>query len=281
MNITALAPWYGSKRTLAARIIHQLGPHSVYWEPFCGSMAVLLAKDPSRQETVNDLHNDLINLARIVADPKLAPDLEWRLRRTLVHEGLYRETVTWLKDPAADQEGVERAYRYFVRSWMGMNGVAGTSVRSNFARRFTSNGGCPAVRFAAAVDSLPWWHQRLRTVAIYQGDGIDLCTKVEDKAGTVIYLDPPYLKKSDDYQHDFTDPDHARLATAIGRFKHTRCVVSYYDHPKLAELYPGWGKIAIPVHRAMANASRSMRGTAPEVLLVNQPPITQTAKEAA
>ncbi|WP_162271916.1 DNA adenine methylase [Gemmata sp. SH-PL17] len=281
MGITALAPWYGSKRTLADRIIHHVGPHSAYWEPFCGSMAVLFAKEPSRQETVNDLHGDLINLARIVADPKLAPELEWRLRRTLVHEGLYRETIAWLKNPEADREGVERAYRYFVRSWMGMNGVAGTAVRCNFARRFTSNGGCPAVRFASAVDSLPWWHQRLRHVAIYQGDAIDLCEKIEDKEGTAIYLDPPYLEKSDEYVHDFADPDHLRLATTLRRFTKTRCVVSYYDHPKLVELYPGWHKIDLHINRAMANANRAKTSLAPEVLLVNQAPITQTAKEAA
>lgn len=58
MKITALLPWGGSKRTLAARIIHQLGPHRCYWEPFCGSMAVLLAKELATMETVNDLHGD-------------------------------------------------------------------------------------------------------------------------------------------------------------------------------------------------------------------------------
>lgn len=47
MKITALAPWYGSKRTLAPRIVEQLGEHRAYWEPFCGSCAVLFAKPVS------------------------------------------------------------------------------------------------------------------------------------------------------------------------------------------------------------------------------------------
>src|ERR1044072_5384193 len=38
MKISALAPWYGSKRTLAPEIVRQLGEHRAYWEPFCGSM---------------------------------------------------------------------------------------------------------------------------------------------------------------------------------------------------------------------------------------------------
>jgi site-specific DNA-cytosine methylase len=41
MKIKALAPWYGSKRTLADRIVKELGPHKFYVEPFCGSCAVL------------------------------------------------------------------------------------------------------------------------------------------------------------------------------------------------------------------------------------------------
>jgi len=63
MKIKAIAPWFGGKRNLAPRIVELLGKHRVYWEPFCGSMAVLMAKLPCVMETVNDLHADLINLA--------------------------------------------------------------------------------------------------------------------------------------------------------------------------------------------------------------------------
>lgn len=36
-KITAIAPWFGSKRTLAPRIVAELGKHTSYFEPFCGS----------------------------------------------------------------------------------------------------------------------------------------------------------------------------------------------------------------------------------------------------
>ena len=60
--INAVVPWFGSKRTLAAEIVRQLGPHRAYWEPCCASLAVLLAKPPTAHETVSDLHGDVINL---------------------------------------------------------------------------------------------------------------------------------------------------------------------------------------------------------------------------
>jgi len=48
-------------------------------------------------------------------------------------------------------------------------------------------------------------------------------------------------------------------------------VVSYYDHPRLAELYPGWTKVSIEVSKALAHQGR--RGAndkkAIECLLIN------------
>jgi DNA adenine methylase len=58
MKVTAIAPWFGAKRQLAPAIIAEIGPHSAWWEIFCGSLAVTLAKPPSAIETVNDLHSD-------------------------------------------------------------------------------------------------------------------------------------------------------------------------------------------------------------------------------
>lgn len=35
MKIKAIAPWFGSKRTLAPRIVEELGKHFAYWEANC------------------------------------------------------------------------------------------------------------------------------------------------------------------------------------------------------------------------------------------------------
>jgi len=62
---------------------------------------------------------------------------------------------------------------------------------------------------------------------------------IRDEPAAVIYVDPPYFDKNGKYIHDFEDADHERLAELLGRFKHTKIIVSYYDHPKLEVLYPG------------------------------------------
>lgn len=277
--IKAALPWYGCKRALASQVIPHLGEHAAYWEPFAGSMAMLFAKPQARQETVCDLHHGWMNFASVLKEEHSAAQLDWKLRRTLVHEGLYREAVEflgrgWTYTPHLIQPGtlaIDWAYHFFVASWMGMNGISGTRERGCFAKRYTSNGGCAAVRFAAAVDSLPHWHERLRSVAIYQTCGIATCEKVEDRAGTVIYADPPYLKKSDAYLHDFAPADHQRLAAALGRFERTRVVVSYYDHQDLDALYPAdrWRKVKLKASKALAHGGRAAASAAPEILLIN------------
>jgi DNA adenine methylase len=276
VKIAALAPWYGSKRTLAPRIVEALGPHQSYWEPFCGSMAVLLAKPVARSETVNDLHGDLINLARVLQDDREGPRLYRRLRRVLASAAELEDARCRLNGADLGETGPARAYAYFINSWLSMNGIAGTPSgedgRRGICRRFTSNGGDPATRFVSAVASIPAFRRRLRGVTVMRDCGIELCEKIEDKRGTVIYADPPYFCKTTPYVHDLTDEQHNRLARALGRFRHTRVVVSYYDDPRLRELYAGWQHLDCTMTKSLVNpTSQGEKTSAPEVLLLNRP----------
>lgn len=282
MNLKALVPWFGAKRTLAPRIVEAIGPHKVYWEPFVGSMAVLFAKKPSVMETVNDMHGDLVNFARAVAGEASCERLYARLLRMPPVQEMFADSIAVIRGGAIDRPQAaadpdyqhERAFHYFVVSWLGMNGVAGTAAcNANFCKRFTSNGGAPGMRFTQAVESLPGWHQRLRKVVILSECGIELCERIEDKPGTVIYCDPPYLVKSGKYLHDFKAADHERLARALQRYTKTRVVVSYYEHPDLDRLYPGWKRVCCEVAKAMVASGRrdgKNDAKAPEVLLINE-----------
>lgn len=57
MNIGAILPWFGAKRTMAKRIVEVIGDHNVYWEPFCGSLSVLLSKARG-SAVIADAHGD-------------------------------------------------------------------------------------------------------------------------------------------------------------------------------------------------------------------------------
>jgi len=275
MKIKAAVPWLGSKRNLAPVAIKLLGPHRVYWELFCGSMAVLFAKVLCVMETVVDLHADLTNLAKVLQSEALALKLYRRAARTLMSDQLHREARNRLVEARLvemDSPDLDRAYDYLLCSWQGRNGAAGTSCHnSGFCVRYTSNGGHAAKRWKGVIESIPWWHQRLLNVTVLRRDVFGVGEKIEDKAGTAIYCDPPYFEKGSKYLHDFTDDDHERLATLLHRFRETRVVLSYYDHPKLDELYPRWTKHYITVAKAMSHQNKrgENKKRAVEVLLTN------------
>lgn len=287
MKVSAILPWFGGKRTLAPEIVRELGTHSAYWEPFCGSMAVLLAKPPCGMETVNDLHQDLVNLARIIRDPVAGSIFYRTMRRMWMNESEFNAMRNQLRNQALvaafkpDQtaasmtaQQLHRAINYFATSWQGMNGLAGTARYNNaFAKRYTKNGGGAAKRWESAVDSIPAWRRRMRNLTILDGCGIELLTKIADEPGHAIYVDPPYLAKGAEYEHDLTANDHRRLAEALDRFEYARVVVSYYDHPELAKLYPRWSIRRFDMSKALA--AQGKRGEndarAPEVLLLNGP----------
>jgi DNA adenine methylase len=305
-TITAIAPWFGSKRTLAPDIIAELGPHTNCFEPFCGSCSVLLAKPPARQETVNDLHTDLTNLVRVLSIEFHARRLYQRLEGVIVSDVVLADAharlmESWEPDAGPDQD---RAFSYFVQCWMMRNGCAGTnigaprSVGTQLAVRFTASGGSPSVRFRNATESIPWWHERLKNVVVLNRDAFKVIPKIEDAPGTVIYVDSPYLAETRSgfaaagaqsrYLHEFKHgtggalfeaDDHSRLAEALCSFKHARIVVSYYDHDRLHNLYPGW-RFEGKTRNKNLSASNG-RGTksvdAPEVLIVNGPAFEETA----
>ena len=278
-KITAIAPWFGGKRTLAPVIVEELGEHKSYWEPACGGLAVLFAKPRSSHETVNDLHGDLTNLARVIQSDE-APKLYDRLQRMLVCESLIQEAkAKIIKSLDSDEADPERAYWYFLVSWAGRNGISGT-LRTNYqmAVRWTSGGGSGAVRFRSAVESLPWWHYRLQGVEILRRDLFQVIPRIDDQDGTVIYLDPPYFRTGarsgfQKYLYEFQTGDHDSLAAEAARFKKARVVVSYYDNPALQELYPGWTKRLVYRQKNLhvQNRRGTQKCTAPEVLLINGP----------
>lgn len=264
---------------MAPQIAVQLGQHNAYVEPMCGSMAVLSAKKPCSSEIVNDLHGDLVNLAWTIQHNHEGPRLYRRLRRLWTAADIFAEADGKIHTyPLASSiDGVtartaERAYWWFVLSWMGRNGFLGTTRDTrSFAVRYTASGGNQAVRFASAVDSIPAWRRRLRTVTVLRMDAFALLNKLKDVAGQAIYVDPPYMVKSASYKHDFRDEDHGRLAECLGRFRRTRVVVSYYHHPTLEVIYRGWTKIDCTraKHLSVQGRNGSASTTAPEVLFVN------------
>lgn len=292
MRIGALAPWFGAKRAMAPEIVRELGPHRAYDEPCCGSAAVLFGKPRSEFETINDLHGDLVNLAMCVASERCV-ELWGQVQRLLACEDTLRAFQTELAQdyeavptsPAdVSDDNLRRAVQYLGLSWLARNGVSGSErVNYQVAVRWTQTGGSPAQRWQSVVDSIPDWHLRLRGVVILRRDLFDILPRLADERGRAIYVDPPYFKSTrgtgdgSRYLYDFDAQEHVRLAEELRRFRRARVVVSYYDDPRIAELYPAWTQRVIerPKNLALQNQRGAKKTMVREVLVINGPSLVE------
>lgn len=279
-EIGAVVPYFGGKRNLAPEIVAEVGPHRSWWELCCGSLAVTLAKPKAAMETVVDKHGHVHNLVEVVKNPTLGPKLYRRLRREVMDDRLFADARATLSVIQPSDAPLLHAHAYFVVSWMGRNGMAGTrDSNTTYSARYTHNGGHAAKRFAAAVDSIPAWRRRLREVTFLGKDVFEVAPKIEDDEGVGVFADPPYIEEGDRYLHAFSAEDHARFAEEMGRFRKARVVLTYYDHPRLRELYPPledggrWTHRRIEVSKSLASAGSrgetDVRAT--EVLVMNGP----------
>lgn len=274
--MSQLVSWLGGKATLAATVAAELGPHRKYVEVFCGSMAVLLTKAPCGDEVVNDLHGDLVNLARVIAHEKGGPAFYRRVRRLLVCEAMFRELAERIvsrgqERPAPALPDVERAVEFFYASWVGKGGVTGgKGSKLSFAASYGISSGIGR-RWRSAVMTVPRWRRRLERVTILNRDGLELLERIADEPEIVVYLDPPYLGKSDGYVHGLDGLSHARLAELACRFRRARVIVSGYREAALLKLYPGWTVRDVPIVQSLAMSAGKQEAVpmAPEVLLIN------------
>lgn len=269
MKINALAPWFGANRIGAARVGELLAGCEWIGVPFMGGGSELLHLQ-ARTVVANDKHRDVVNLARVLADPVAGPRLYRRLRRLPFHEAelsAAQESLGRLPVPVPGEHGccAERAAAYFVTCWMGRSGQAGTDAerRGGLAVRWTASGGDSAVRYRSAVKAMVGFRRALARVSFLCMDAFDFLDACSDRPGHGIYCDPPWPDAGEKYIHAFDEGQHRRLASVLGRFERARVVVRYGDHPLIRELYsaPCWRQHSLTT-RNQAN------GGVPELLLV-------------
>src|SRR5437868_4884894 len=109
--------YYGSKVRLAEQIAERLPAHTHYVEPFAGSLAVLLAKKPSRMETVNDIDGDLMNFWRVLRN---RPEELFRVCSLTPHSR-FEHDASYVDISALDE--LERARLVWVRLTQGRGGT--------------------------------------------------------------------------------------------------------------------------------------------------------------
>lgn len=257
-------PYFGGKITLAPVIAALLPEHEHYVEPYCGSLAVLLAKRPSDHETVNDLDAILMTFWRVLREQ---PDELARACALTPHSRTEQQAAY---EPA--DSDLETARRVFVRLTQGR---AGTLRRTGWRHYVKTNGGATSMPdyLTGYVDRMAPAADRLARVSLESMPAIDLIAKYGADPGVLLYVDPPYLgstrgRSYDGYQHEMrAEADHRELADVLHAARAAVVLSGYPSDLYDLELYAGW-------HRHTIAASTGQGGTwakRTEVLWSNRP----------
>jgi site-specific DNA-adenine methylase len=253
---TAIAPWFGSNRTLAENVGRALEGCRWVGVPFAGGMSELLhIQAPS--VVVSDLHTHVLNLAAVIAHPGLNPQLRERLDGLPCHPDVLAAAQARCRERERCQDDewfgvglttcepdLDWAVDYFVCAWLSRNGCAGTKGEFNAGHsvRWDAGGGDSATRFRNATDGLAAWQGVMRFCSFVRLDVFKFLLEVKDEPEHGVYCDPPFPDVGDSYKFRFDEQDQRRLAKKLTGFKRLRVVVRFYDHPLVRALYlePEW-----------------------------------------
>jgi DNA adenine methylase len=239
--------WYGGKFSHLDWLLPLLPSCQHFCEPFGGSAAVLLNREPSPVETYNDIDGDLVTFFRVLRDK---PD---ELIEKLAFTPFSREEFrkAYEMRGRTDIPEVERARLFFVRAEQVRIGLAQTSTAGRWAWcKLTSRRGMSGAvsRWLNKIDALWAVSERLRRVQIENRDAIEVILQY-DSPETLFYLDPPYPHESRGdahaYAYEMTERDHERLAEVLHSIR-GKAAISGYRSPLTERLYGDWTRIDAP-----------------------------------
>lgn len=234
--------YFGGKFRIRNWITGFFPPHRIYVEPFGGAGSVLLAKEPSFAEVYNDLDGEVVNLFRVLRDPKRAKRLRALLELTPFSRAEFELSYQPSKDP------VESARRLVTRCFLGFGATAHNSaLRTGFRGKSWRQNMTGVGDWQTYPQSIEDFAARLRNAMIEQLPASEIIAK-HDGHDTLIYADPPYqigtrvgASKGGKalYRHELTDADHRALGQQL-RGCVGMVVLSGYASPLYDELFEGW-----------------------------------------
>ena len=257
--------WYGGKFSHLDWLLPKLPNCLHYCEPFAGSGAVLLNRNPSPVETYNDIDGEVVNFFKVLREEKDA------LIEQIALTPFSREEFGFACELNPKLSNLERARRFYIRARQVRTGLAQTATIGRWANcKNTSRAGMSGVvsRWLGGIEQLDFIAERLLRVQIENRPAIDVI-KLYDSKKTLFYCDPPYIHKTrgdtKSYGYEMDDSAHRELAKILNSAE--GCVaISNYECDLMEELYPSkkWTKIYGP-----EKIIHSTKDTRQEVLWIN------------
>lgn len=260
--------WYGGKFSHLDWLLPMLPDCHHYCEPFAGSGAVLLNREPAPVETFNDLDGEVVNFFRVLREQKDS------LIKAIGLTPFAREEFAIACEISPNLTPLERARRFYVRARQVRTGLAQTASIGRWANcKNTSRAGMSGVisRWLGAVEDLPAVAERLLRVQIENRPAADVI-QLYDSPDTLFYCDPPYVHStrgdSKAYGFEMNDRQHQELAEVLNGVQ-GMVALSNYQADILDKLFPSpkWNKTT-----TLPRTAHSTKDKRVEVLWTNYDP---------
>jgi DNA adenine methylase len=257
--------WYGGKFSHLDWLLPLLPDCRHYCEPFAGSGAILLNREPASVETYNDIDGEVVNFFRVLRENKEL------LIEQIALTPFSREEFGVACELNPNLTPLERARRFYIRARQVRTGLAQTASIGRWANcKNTSRAGMSGVvsRWLGGIGQLEFIAERLLRVQIENRPAADII-KLYDSKDTLFYCDPPYIHQTRGdtkaYGYEMNDFDHIELAKTLNSVE-GKVALSNYDCELMDRLYPSgkWRKIYSP-----EKIIHSTKDTRQEVLWVN------------
>ena len=199
----------GGKQYLAEYLLNLLPKHTTYVEPFCGSAALLFAKERSRLEVLNDKEDKIVNFFKVLRDQ--GKELQRVCKLTPYSQAEYQKAL----DGGGDD--LERARKWWVRVSQSF-----ASMPSDSWARF------PSKKISVKASRLEQVAQRLSDVCLVCEDALDIISKY-DSMKTCFYCDPPYPESEQKaYSNKFSVKAFNDLVTCLDQIQGSFLLSCYY-----------------------------------------------------
>ena len=257
--------WYGGKYSHLKFLLPLLPEAKHYCEPFGGSAAVLINREPSPVETYNDLDGEVVNFFRVLRDHQ-----EELIEKIGLTPFSKEELAIAASEPEEPISDIERARRFFVCARQVRTGLAQTASAGRWAHcRLTSRAEMSGAvsRWLGSVSGLSEIAQRLLRVQIENAPAVEVIDRF-DSDQTLFYCDPPYVHESrgdsNAYAFEMTDEEHRALADKLHNAD-GMVALSGYHCDLMEELYGDWQAVEY------TKTAHSVKQDRTEVLWVNYP----------
>lgn len=255
MNPQPIISWPGGKRRLLKHIVPHIPAASGYVEVFAGGCAVLLAKERSRLEVVNDINSDLITLYRVA---KNHPDaLVAELQLMPGSRQYLADCVALLKTGALTDLQRAALFLHANKTSFCATGTSFAVAKSPSSSAFSNR--------AALLDRIQMWSLRMSQVAIEHMDYRRLL-KTYDHPGNLFFLDPPYLGADVQNYRGWTEIEMGQFHAAVSELS-GQWIVTVDDSDLNRSLWAGHDVHYVVSRNGVGNQGRSPGRTFGEMVI--------------